>query len=814
MADRSRERFFNYGTMSILLWSLLIAGLSIWAYRQASQNMMAVATSEARAHFHKDVAFRLWASDHAFIYIPVTEETPPDPYLAHLPERDVTTPSGRRLTLINPASIIRQVHERYGHLYGVAGHITSLRPLRPENAPDDWERRALESFELGEKEVFELVEDESGPYLRLMRPIMMAKGCIACHGMQGFEEGDIGGGVGIKLPMKDYFERRRMRNLTTNAGFLVLWLIGCAGIIYAAWRLHRQEQKRSGMIATLMESEARKGAFLDTSLDAVISIGADGRIIDFNPAAEQIFGYRKDEVIGKDMASLLIPESLRHLHNMAFDKHLETGRKSVIGRRLETTGMRSDGSEFPLELAISRVDINGSPLFTAFIRDITVAREMADELSYQATHDSLTGLMNRGEFEKRVDHALSELDRNEQHVLFYLDLDQFKVVNDTSGHAAGDELLRQLAGLVRQHVRSSDLLARLGGDEFGVLLRNCSLDRALDVGKTLLQVIREYRFVWEGTIFRVGSSIGVVVLGYPAMSLAEALSAADAACYTAKEEGRNRLHIYRPDDEDLARRKQEMNWIGRMHDALEDGRFFLYQQPIRTLSGEEDGRERFEILLRMKDEEDEFVSPAMFLAAAERYNMMPTIDRWVVRTTFEWLRDHPQRMNSLGLCSINISGHSVTDEYFPDFVREQIEAHDIPPERICFEITETALVANLSKDRHFIGELHAVGCRFALDDFGSGMSSFGYLKHLPVDLLKIDGEFVRDIHKDKIDLAMVKSINEIGQLFGKQTIAEFVENEEIVEILRNIGVNYAQGYHLGRPEPLDGSDHDRLKKAG
>ena len=802
MVDMARRRFLQCGLALILLWSVLVGGLLVWEYHQANRTMMAVATGEARAHFRKDLAFRLWASDYATLYVPVSDLNRPDPYLAHLPERDITTPSGKRLTLINPARMIRQINERYGEFYGVPGRITSLHPLRPENAPDAWERRALQQFRAGRKEVFDLVEDGNGTYLRLMRPIMMGKGCVRCHAAQGYREGDIGGGVGIKLPMNDLLARRHTRLVSSTIGFLMLWLVGLGGIFYAMHKLYRQERRRADAIASMQENEARKGAFLDTSLDGVVSVGVDGRIIDFNLAAEKIFGYRRDEVVGEPMAPLLIPEALREAHNRAFDKHLETGRNALIGRRMETLGMRSDGSEFPLELAVSRVDINGDPVFTAFMRDITDARELAEELAYQASHDSLTGLVNRGEFEKRVNHALSEMDKGDRHTLFYLDLDQFKVVNDTGGHAAGDELLRQLAALIRRHMRGSDLLARLGGDEFGILLRNCSLEHAVETARTLLDTIREYRFTWKDKVFSVGCSIGAVALGYPAMSLAEVLSAADAACYSAKEEGRNRLHVYRTDDEDLAQRKQEMCWISRMHDAFEDGRFFLYHQPIRPLRQDDDTGGRFEILLRMQDEKGAFVSPALFLSAAERYNMMPTIDRWVVRTTFKWLAEHPDRLHGIALCTLNLSGHSVTDSYFLAFIREQIASYGIPPDRLCFEITETALVTNFSKASAFIKELRELGCRFALDDFGSGMSSFGYLKHLPVDFLKIDGEFVRDIHEDEIDLAMVKSINEIGQLLGKQTIAEFVENEEILELLRHIGVDFAQGYHLGRPEPL------------
>jgi len=459
--------------------------------------------------------------------------------------------------------------------------------------------------------------------------------------------------------------------------------------------------------------------------------------------------------------------------------------------------------------------ISGKPLFDSLdafqgyrgaVRDVTEAHHMAQQLAHQATHDALTGLINRRAFEHRLQRVLDTAQAEQaEHALCYLDLDQFKIINDTCGHVAGDELLRQLGGLLQQKVRRRDTLARLGGDEFGVLMEHCSLKHALRVANALRVAVEEYRFAWEGKSFNVGVSMGLVPITETSESIAGVLGAADAACYTAKDEGRNRIHVYREDDAELAKRHGEMRWVARIQRALEEDRFQLSFQPIVPVTGADQKGAHYELLLRLKDEEGRIVLPAAFLPAAERYNLATKVDRWVIRSAFEWLAFHPEHVERLYLCEINISGWSLGDGEFLKWVTEQFLEAAIPPGKVCFEVTETAAIANLTSAKHFMQTLKAVGCRFALDDFGSGLSSFAYLKTLPVDFLKIDGLFVKDIADDPTDLAMVKSINEIGHTMGKQTIAEFVESEAILEKLRppNIGIDYAQGYHIGRPKPID-----------
>ncbi len=430
-------------------------------------------------------------------------------------------------------------------------------------------------------------------------------------------------------------------------------------------------------------------------------------------------------------------------------------------------------------------------------------RRYQSDLSFQSTHDPLTGLVNRREFERRVGAALSRAKSEcSQHALLYMDLDQFKVVNDTCGHTAGDEYLRQLSVLLGDGLRRHDTLARLGGDEFGVLLEHCPPDQAVRIGNELLRHIQDLRFVWEGTSFTLAGSIGLVFVNEHSESLSRVLSVADAACYAAKEAGRNRLHVYREDDSTMLRRHGEMQWVSRIAEAVEQGRFHLYYQPIVPVGSEKQSGAHFEFLLRMEDPAGKIVAPRAFLHAAERYNMMLSLDRWVTQTALRWLEEHPEQLGLLALCTINLSGHSLGDADFLQFMIQQIQRNSVPADKICFEVTETAAIGNLTKAVRFMSILRSLGCRFSLDDFGAGMSSFAYLKNLPVDYLKIDGLFVKDIADDPIDYAMVKSINEMGHVMGKLTVAEFVEKEPILLKLREIGVDYAQGYSIARPRPL------------
>jgi len=430
------------------------------------------------------------------------------------------------------------------------------------------------------------------------------------------------------------------------------------------------------------------------------------------------------------------------------------------------------------------------------------AAQSEAKIRYQASHDGLTGLINRHEFENRAQTLIkATLNTDDEHALCFMDLDQFKVVNDTCGHIAGDELLRQLSQVLNSSVRDNDSLARLGGDEFGVLLKSCTQKQSLIAVSHLQQAVQDFHFSWEGQIFRVGISIGLVAITRTTPDLVELLRNADAACYMAKDMGRNCIQVYRDGDTEISMRHGEMKWVSRINLALEENRFRLYAQKIVPLDNSSDNH--YELLIRMLDENGKSIMPDGFLSAAERYSLIDKLDRWTITNGVELLAANSDFVHQVGFVSINLSGQSITNESFLESVIACVKDYGIDASKICFEITETSAISNLRAATNFIAKMKLMGCRFALDDFGSGMSSFGYLKNLQVDYLKIDGMFVKNIVEDPIDRAMVKSINDIGHVMGMKTIAEFVENDEIRSMLGEMGVDYAQGYGIGVPQPFD-----------
>jgi diguanylate cyclase (GGDEF)-like protein/PAS domain S-box-containing protein len=536
--------------------------------------------------------------------------------------------------------------------------------------------------------------------------------------------------------------------------------------------------------------------------DGVITSDAQGVIDYVNPVAEALTGWRLEDSQGRAIEEIFRAfheETCEPLENpLAVAMRRTRSIKSVRPMLL----IRRDGNEIYVESTASPIrDGSGAVAGGVLVfHDVSEARELNRRLSYHASHDVLTGLVNRREFENRMERALKSAKAHEApYAVCCLDLDQFKIVNDTCGHSAGDALLGQVGALLKSKVRWRDTLARLGGDEFGILLESCALDEAMRTAESLREAVRNFKFTWEERTFRLGASIGVVPISAANADVASVLSAADSACQAAKEAGRNRVHSFEENDLDLMRRRREMQWAARINNALEEGRFEIFRQTILPLQVPEIGA-HYELLLRMRDEQGKIVAPSDFITAAERYGITPQIDRWVIENAFRWLVSEADEREKLALCSINLSGQSLGDDTFLPFVIEQFHRSGLDAGKICFEITETAAIASFSQANRFIQALKELGCRFALDDFGSGLSSFGYLKNFPVDFLKIDGSFVKEILHDPIDREMVRSINEIGHLTGKQTIAEFAENPEIIDMLRTLGVDYAQGYGVSQPQ--------------
>ncbi|HAT30348.1 MAG TPA: GGDEF domain-containing protein [Janthinobacterium sp.] len=576
------------------------------------------------------------------------------------------------------------------------------------------------------------------------------------------------------------------------------------------WDITERMRER-GMIA---ERKDLAEVTLASIGDGVITTDAHGKTRYLNRVAEQLTGWA-----GKLAQGLDIRESLKLVDELSGEAQEHVAMKCL--RQRQAIGMSShsqlvtrDGRRIAIENSAAPIWARDGRILGAVVvfRDVSHERKLSQQLSWQASHDALTGLINRHEFEAQIAAALhTAKQEGHVHALLYLDLDQFKVINDTSGHGAGDVLLQLLAKMLQSTMRESDILARLGGDELGVLLPHCPPEQALLIGEQIRQSIRDFRFAWDGASFELGVSIGLVEINQDSKSMTELMIAADQACYMAKEQGRNRIHVYRESDLMLARRHGEMMWVSRLNEAFEHHYFRLYAMPIVHLREHAEAHD--EVLIRILNSKGDLILPSAFIPAAERYDLMISIDRWVIKAVCHHIKSVRDSLPPLeefaeshrrapALYSVNLSGVSLSDPGLQDYITEQFVQYEIAPEQICFEITETAVIANLPKAQAFMSRLKTLGCSFSLDDFGSGFSSFGYLRALPVDYLKIDGIFVRDIATNAVNRAMVKAINEVGHVMGMKTVAEYVEDEAILAVIRDLGIDYAQGYAVGALRPL------------
>jgi diguanylate cyclase (GGDEF)-like protein/PAS domain S-box-containing protein len=556
----------------------------------------------------------------------------------------------------------------------------------------------------------------------------------------------------------------------------------------------------------LYEEKERAVITLHSISDAVLRTDTEARLLFLNSAGEKMLGRSLEEIRGKQVSEIL------HFT----DNSTGAPIASALVKALSSRKAASCNGRSMLEVADTikiAIEERAAPIFTSngklsggvlCLRDVSIARDYLERRSWEAFHDSLTGLLNRRAFENSIATAIDRAHNSEQHyVLCYMDLDRFKVVNDSCGHAAGDELLTQLTRMMQSKVRETDILARLGGDEFGLLLEGCSSARGQIIANELLAAVEEFQFPWEGQIYTVGISIGLTTITSESLNTTEVLGEADSACYWAKEKGRHQVCVYLASDMDLAARRSEIGWVGRIASALKENRFVLYHQTYRTLNPDAGMRLHMEVLLRMVDENGDIILPALFLPAAERYDLVQDIDRWVINKVFAGfhLLTEAHKETSM-MVNINLSGASINSRNLLKFIKEKVAEFNIDPESLCFEVTETVAVKNLRAAIEFINECKKIGIKFALDDFGTGTSSFGYLKNLPVDYLKIDGSFVQNLEKDAVDREMTGTINRIGHLMGKLTVAEFAENQSIVAILGEMGVDFAQGYGVCLPKPL------------
>lgn len=597
------------------------------------------------------------------------------------------------------------------------------------------------------------------------------------------------------IPLPDVDPATWLPALTFGIGVLASLLLASLAWSVAGTR-SRALALASEMASQYRQSEARFRA-LNELLPALVMLARadDTRLVYANQACRDRFG------VGDDTHSL-------HLVDLVEDPQL---RDRIAGLGESPDGIINESAQlrgpeqspFWATLSVSTIDLGDEPHLLAVANDITELRVLSEELSYQAKHDSLTSLYNRREFERRLDAAITALDAGgPPWALLYMDLDQFKLINDTSGHYAGDQLLAQLASLLSGMLPEDAVVARLGGDEFAILVEDASESEAVGLAERIRTEIDGYSFGWEQRNYTISASIGVVMLRGAGLSQRTLLAHADTACYMAKERGRNRVHLFSEEDSETTQRRSEMEWAGRIRQALADGRFLLHFQELVPLwEGERSDGVHMEMLIRLRDEKGALVPPGAFIPAAERFGLMPQIDRWVVETTLaNFSRLHPSG-KPVKLCAINLSGPTFEDAAFADYVLDAIERHGVSPRHLCFEITETAAVSNMARAVEFMQRLRAAGCKFSLDDFGSGMASFGYLKNLPVDYIKIDGSFIRNIETDPVSYSIVRAVTDIGHQLGLQVIGEWVADERARDLLRGLSVDYAQGFAVHKPEP-------------
>ena len=568
----------------------------------------------------------------------------------------------------------------------------------------------------------------------------------------------------------------------------------------------RDVSYRKSLEVSLSRSKRQAQYTLESIAEGVITTDNDGLIDYMNQAAEKLIGANRDDATGHRIGELftLVDDADRRPLGDPVERCLAMRRRVNMGRR--ALMVTTDGEhEHSVEITASPIRGPGSSISGAVVvfHDVGEIRGLTRKMSYQATHDPLTGLINRREFERRLDEAMDDAHAEEAvHMLFYMDLDRFKAVNDSCGHLAGDNMLREVANLIKEQVRDSDFVGRLGGDEFGALLVGCPIDKARQIATDICNAVDDYRFVWKDKIFNIGISIGLVEISHVSGTLQDVMSAADSACYVAKQQGRGKVHVYSARDEAVARERGDIQWLRRLQSALHEDKFALAVQPILAMAGGVDSGPAMEVLIRLPNGQGKIADTAEFLRPAERYQLMPQIDRWVVNAALTAIASGEIKLASGRSCALNLSGQTLADESFLSFVVEALDRSGVAPSSICLEVTEASILSNVQHAQRFIEVLHGIGCEFSLDDFGSGMGSFSSLKHLPIDYLKIDGTYTRNLRSDQVNQEMVTAMIKLARTMQFRIVAEEVEHQDDFDWLRDVGVDFVQGHFIEAPMPL------------
>lgn len=966
-AESNQKRIKIWSWMMIVIWSSSIVASFFWNDQQVRSLTMEQASSELRASFFKDLTFRQWATKHGGVYVPVTEETQPDPYIDYIPERDVITPSGRVLTLINPALMVRMFNEMAKKNSETQGHISSLRPLNPNNKPDPWETKILKQFEIGVKEVTEVSSIDGDPYLRLIHVLKMNEKCLVCHEQQGYKVGDVAGGVSVSVPLLILEKTADTKVIQIGIGHGVLWVLGLIGILFGSRRLSQGVKESNNAYLALRENETRTRDILSTSLDAVITIDAMDAVTGWNQQAEIIFGWTATEVLGKNLADLIIPPQYRKQHREGMQNFLLTGTRKVSGTRLEVTALKKDGTEFPVELTIAPITVNGEQAFSSFIRDISEQKK-ADEqinndyhsqrvissvletstrsisfkekleqsldailstpwlslqgtgmiftvdentevltmaaqrgvseaiqekcsqvkygeclcgkaaitegiiftscldedhtvhfdgmkdhghycipinsesrlvgilnlylnhhhvqsdeelhfldmiantlgnmfkqqqneekLQYYAYFDELTGLPNRTLFIDRLDQCIKHTKRHPSYVyaILFLDLDRFKNINDSLGHAVGDQVLNHVAERLQHCVRQIDTVARLGGDEFAILLDD--IEDIADAYHTASRIHQELINPLQLERYEVftSTSIGIVpgLVSYEAHS--DLLRDADIAMYRAKQKGNGRTEIF--DEAMHALAVKKLNIENELRRAMDNNEFCLHLQPI--ISIKHNRIIGFESLLRWNNPERGLVSPEEFIPIAEETGLINEIGFWVLqescRQIKQWNDKYPEH-KSLYI-SVNLSPVQFLQKDLIEKIDSYLKSISFDTINLRLEITESILMENPDAAAQILQDLKSRNIRLYLDDFGTGYSSLSYVHNFPFDTIKIDRSFISKLTTGEEHIGMVKTIITVAKNFNMDILAEGVETKEQLLILEELGCYNIQGYYFSKP---------------
>jgi diguanylate cyclase (GGDEF)-like protein/PAS domain S-box-containing protein len=788
-------RTINRLTVLVLTgWTVLAAGSLAWNWQREHDAAMELAQNTARANFFKDQAFRFWASEKGGVYVELRpgSKTQPSPYLAHLPDRDISSTDGKHLTLMNPAFMLREMMDQYADLYGVRGRITGLKALNPNNLADPWEAEAIHAFERGVKEVSAVVDIQGEPHIRLMRPMVMTPDCMKCHAQLGYRVGDIRGGVGVAVPLREYLEianKAHRVNLMTHGS---LWLLGVVGIGVGYRRSRKYLQERQQTLAEL----ALAAQVFENGLQGTLITDANGRILRVNHMFSEITGYSPEEAIGET------PRLLKSDHQSP--EFYQTMWQSLTAHgswQGELWDRRKNGEAFAAWQSISSVrDSDGNiTYYIGMLQDVTEQKRASERIQHLAHYDILTGLPNRQLFHDRLQHAVTRASRDQSALaVLFVDLDRFKYINDSLGHYAGDQVLRITAERLSSCVREADTVARLGGDEFTILIENVGqISEVERLVERLLQTLAEPITLAERDLF-IGASIGIALFPRDGTAAETLLKNADTAMYRAKAGGRGRACFF---DEAMSQATlRRIALTTALRYSIEREELVLYLQPQAGLAKQR--IQGFEALLRWQSAEHGWVMPNDFIPLAEESGQIIAIGEWVLDNACREAMRWSSRADGPNI-AVNVSAIQLLEKGFVDQVATILQQTGLPPGRLELEITESAVMDQIDQAVIALERLKRLGVCIAVDDFGTGYSSLSYLKRLPVDRLKIDRSFVKDLPDDTNDAALVRAIVAMAHSLGLETVAEGIETEAQRAFLAALGCDHYQGYYLSRPLPAD-----------